>query len=142
MTRKRYKDLTDEERKAFTKELSRMYIFGSACLLAAARNIDSENMGEWPPISIDDLNFSIQVSICDALTFMHEVSRESMIREFISKSSFTSGLTRELVEDFISHESMHNAFCLGVAAVSLMEMNFGGTEEIMQNFHIEDDDAE
>lgn len=133
--RKKYEELNESEKHAFVNELARMFKFGSACIIASAKNEGAER-GGWPPISI---GIDLQVSMCDALDFLRKTSREGVIRELMKKPFGLAMVSISDIEELAVHEAMHDAFFFGIAAASLMELDFSGVEEILQS--IEEDDS-
>ena len=128
---KKLKDLTEHEQIAFVTELARMHTFGLACLIASAQNLNEEQQG-WPPISIGTAGEDIQVSLCDALDMLHGNAKATVTQDITSRPFGLLLLSSiEHIEELVTHEAMHDAFCLGVASVSLMELDFSGVDEIL-----------
>ena len=132
--KKRFEELTEQEQLAFVKELARMQNFGSACIIASAINLQQEDKG-WPLISIESSGETIQIPLCDSLDILRDSSRMATLLEI---REITSGLFGFLFqsaipdpEEFAVHSALHDAFCLGIAAVSLLEMDFSGVEDIL-----------
>jgi len=139
---KSFKDLTDEEKASLFEELRRMLTFGSACLTAASKNANEDVVG-WPFISINDRSSDSEVSLCDAFDVLHDIICEHAIRNLISPFFLDTGKfpDSKLIMKAIIHELMHNAFYLGVAAVTLMEMNFAGVEDALRDLQNGKDDV-
>ena len=142
--KKRFKDLTDQEQIAFVHELARMQNFGSACLTAAAINLNKEEEKGWPMIAIESSGEEIQVSLCDGLDLVRDSAKVSV---FLEIQDLTKGLFGFLLassmpdpEELAIHSALHDAFCLGVAAVSLMEMDFSGAEDILAQIEKDNDE--
>ena len=82
--KKRREELTEQEDLAFTAELARMFIFGSACLYASADNLDEDHKG-WPPISVHVAGMEVQIPLCDALDVLYESSRVAVLNDVLAK---------------------------------------------------------
>lgn len=129
--KKRRDELTVQEEEALTAEIARIFIFGSACTFAAAENAHEDTKG-WPPISITSGVDEIQVSLCDVLEVLHESSNKALTHEIAgSLFGFLVADSPEEVERLATHDAMHSAFCFGIAASTLLEMDFSGVEEVV-----------
>ena len=135
--KKKYNELTQEEETEFINELGKMFTFGSACLVTAAKNVGAESSG-WPHISV---GLDTEVSMCEALDLLRKSSRSAMIRDLTERPfGFLLMGSAEQLEELAVHEALHDAFCLGMAAVSLMEMNFDGVDELLSQIQQDDND--
>ena len=110
-------------------------MFGSACLAASARNLGAEPKG-WPLVSIGKLGADVQVPMCDILDTIRESAKATVTQDVMSRPfGFLLLSSIQQLEELAIHEAMHDAFCLGIAAVSLLEMDFAGVEEIIDEIN-------
>ena len=129
-----YEEMNEEEKLAFVVEVFRLYKFGAACIMTSARNAGESEKG-FPYIEVETPNGHISTHLCDALTILYEASTERYMQQLIR----TSALKNEPIIDNIEiirviHDSMHDAFYLGIAAASLLELDFNGIENTLENF--------
>lgn len=125
--KKLFKDMTNEEQIAFTNELSRMYTRGAACLDAAAKNANEKPHG-WPLITVYGSGNVTETPICDALHILYK-SGQSDIMHNVNFLTILSN--SEAMLEMSIHQAMHDAFCLGIAAATDMEMDFRGFEDFL-----------
>jgi len=139
---KSFKDLTDEEKALFFEEINRMLTFGSACLTAASKNAN-EDVAGWPFISISNRLNNSEVSLCDAFDALHNITCKLTVRNIIVPFFLSNGKLpdSEVVMEAIIHNLMHDAFFLGVAAVTMMEMSFAGVEDVLRDLQNGKDDV-
>lgn len=141
MTKKRYAELTKEEEAAFVTELSRLYTFGSACLIASAISANEDSKG-WPFVSLGSAGDNIDISLCDALDLLYEGSKNALIRDMMtSPLNLLKTMHGQDLEKHIIHEAMHDAFCLGMAATSLLELDFSGVEDVLTRMRGDNDNV-
>lgn len=135
--RKRHEELNQVEEDAFVAELTRLFIFGSACLAVAADNANCEQKG-WPTI---DIGANIEVPLCDALDLLREGAKTALFQQIRSIPIGVIAESHTNLEDLSIHEAMHDAFCLGIALVTMMEMDFRGVDELVEKIRKANDDA-
>ena len=131
--KKLFKNMTKDEQTAFANELHRIYMNGTACLQAAAKNANEKFQG-WPLITTYDSGNVVETPICDALDVLLEVNKQEVMQGMNLLSLMSSG---EATLHMILHQTLHDAFCLGIAAVTEMEMDFNGYLDFLQQ---KDDD--
>jgi hypothetical protein len=129
--RKRFDQLTHEQKLALGLEVMRLSKFGSACIVASAINVDERTIG-WPTIHIPKDDEDTEVSMCDIFEFTYGLAKHSIQQEFMTtpEGLLMSFFASTNMEELSVHDAMHTAFCLGVAAVSLLELDFAGVDEV------------
>ena len=125
--KKLFKEMTEEEQTAFASEVGRMYLNGSACLQAAAKNA-SEDIRGWPRITVYETGNVIEAPICDALDLLFEASKQDVMQNIDFATIIGNG---ERLLQIAVHQALHDAFCLGMTAVEEMEMDFRGSEDFL-----------
>lgn len=121
--KKDLEELTQEELIELSTEITRMFTFGSVSLLVAAKNSGNSPKG-WPTVNVEDL----EVSLCHILDVILDYNAEDAAK---SLGALASMLEPVEVAKLAVHQAMHDAFCLGVASVTLMEMDFSGLEDAL-----------
>ena len=130
-------DLTETEQHEFEKELFRLFKLGAAIQIVASKNAGEESKG-WPFITFMGEDSEVDVSFCHVLETMLQRSQISVIQN-MGALAFVSS-----VQDIMSlaiHEAMHDAFCLGLAARTMYEMDLKGLEETLDELDKLDPDA-
>lgn len=125
--KKHFNDLTQLERAKALEEIARMYRFGSACIDASAKNA-GENRTGWPSIEVISEGNVAHVALCDILDVLTETIKSGMFKKLGLGIMFTPP---EEVVEAITHQAMHDAFCMGIAMSSLLELDFTGVEDFM-----------
>ncbi len=125
--KKLFKEMTEEEKIAFANEVGRMYMNGSACLQAAAKNA-SEDIKGWPKITVYESGNVVETPICDALDLLFEASKQDIMQNLDFMTVVGNG---EKLLQLVVHQALHDAFCLGMTAVEEMEMDFRGSEDFL-----------
>jgi len=121
--KKEIDELTKEELLEIAAEITRMFTFGSACLVTAARNANQSPKG-WPSVITGDT----EISLCNILDTLVDYNVEDVANNLGYMAAMAD--PEELAKVSL-HQAMHDAFCLGIAAVTLMEMDFSGLEEVL-----------
>ena len=118
-------ELTPVEDAEFRKELLRIFVYGTATQIVAAKNANEDSKG-WPHIIFPGETGEVEVSFCHALETILEYNQERMIKG-IGILAFTMS-AQEVMAQAI-HEAMHDAFCIGLGAATMMEIDLTGMEE-------------
>ena len=136
--RKEFVDLTNQEQADLMQEVLRFRYFGSACLLASAANADRSSKG-WPTLNLESSD-DVEINLCEVLDLIHEYATFEVTTDMTNAPLGMLMLLGPDIPAAIIHQAMHDAFCFGVAAVSMLELDFSGAEDFMDKLRGEDNE--
>lgn len=128
--KKEVADLTEAEEEEFHKELLRLFKLGAAIQVVASQNAGEDSKG-WPFITFMGEDSEIEVSLCHALEAILNFNQQKVISS-LGVQAFTTSV-RDIM-DLAIHDALHDAFCIGLAARTMYEMNVDGLEEMLDEF--------
>ncbi|KON34683.1 hypothetical protein AC477_00110 [miscellaneous Crenarchaeota group-1 archaeon SG8-32-1] len=127
----RIDELTEKQMEAFSKELSRIFKFGVACQMSGARNDTGSDDKGWPHIEFQCDGENLRLPLCDALEALQEVAMNYLATRF-SFAILTEIISTEDFSEAVLHICMHDAFVLGFAMHELVEPDFSGVPNILE----------
>jgi hypothetical protein len=125
--KKSIEELDVQEKDAFDAEILRMFKLGAAMQVTAAKSAGEESKG-WPHIAFTCEGRELEVSFCYVIDQMLEYNKRKTIEGL---GVLALMLSSEDLSNTIVHDTMHDIFCLGLAATVMLEMDISNlTEEL------------